>query len=165
MCPVLESLGFNRKQKKFTKWPVLLKDFIHNLHQEFVSKEPFGGQLSQIKQEINQVSTPSLMVKEEADSKSSPGSQTKKTAKATKDSKLAEGQDGKLTDHIFIEDEEMEDLNQKHFEKLVKAEAGSPIRNLHVSSPKIGKSSKDMQVDDVPMAVERTPGCFSIDMN
>jgi len=54
ILPVFKSLGYNKKQKKFEKWPILLKDFVLNLHSELAEKNQSRGNLSLIKQEVNE---------------------------------------------------------------------------------------------------------------
>lgn len=52
ILPVFEKMGYNEKLEKFTKWPILLKDFIHNLHQEYALDNSSSGKIVSEKEEL-----------------------------------------------------------------------------------------------------------------
>ena len=48
---VYQNLGYSKKLKNFTKLPILLKDFIYNLHDEIIKDNESPGKSKKIKQE------------------------------------------------------------------------------------------------------------------
>lgn len=52
LLPFFEKMSYSKKLEKFTKWPILLKDFIHNLHQEYALDISSSGKIVSEKEEL-----------------------------------------------------------------------------------------------------------------
>jgi len=119
--PVFESLSFDRKNKKFTKLPILLKDLLENLHREVFEPRLKSNQITDISNIIgkgsNIKSTKSLIKVTNFDMNN---------IKEEDKDKIINSQKNKA----MYENGENDNL-----EELIKMEENSSIRNLQLSIP------------------------------
>lgn len=171
ISPVFENLGYNKKQKKFLKWPILLKDFIYNLHQEIVSNKSNRGNLTEIKEEAVEDQKTSKR-KARADNKKTTSSKKQKSTSKQRDmTKQLDSADlkeeAKEVQNIYSKSDIKEETDRDA--TMAKVEESTPIRNLHSSSLKKEhrnlkqEESKD-QEEDIEMRVEQTPQGYNVDM-
>lgn len=150
ILPVLQNLGFDSKNKKFAKWPILLKDFIQNLHDHLVKDDDSDQKMLQIKQEVKE---------EELGS-----------TKVTKKSR------GKFRRALKFESakEETREIDRRHHNyslKTASADQKSHIRNLHSEQPqdvfmKEENKSEESKNEEIEQEDgEQTPNEYTIDMN
>jgi hypothetical protein len=171
ISPVFEALGYNKKQKKFLKWPILLKDFIYNLHQEIMNDKSNRGNLTEIKEEAVEAQE-SSKCKTRANSKKTRSSKKQNsTSKQRHETKQMDPSDLKKEDKerqnnlskFDIKEESERDVT------ITKTEKVTPTRNLHSSAFKKEEENLKMeesksQADDIDIKVEKTPQTFNVDM-
>lgn len=151
ISPVFESLGFNKKSRKFSKWPILLKDFVSNLYTELAQKEPSKSSVKSIKEEI--IETPKKIVKEPMEKPTR--STCNKTFRTTK----------------IMQDEEMEDESKENLCNAMEIDKSSPVRNLHSPKPSKLPIKEEIKTEEAKKETlakvkgAQTPKNFNIDMN
>lgn len=170
ISPVLEKLGYNKKQKKFIKWPILLKDFIFNLHQEIVN-ESNGGKLAEDGKEKKEPVRRSKRSKTRSEIKVRSEGQISESAKAA-DLKVKSDQVlSKVKEEVIApSDKEMKSEPVKREALDLKLDPQSPIRNLH--SPEVKKEGhrsrikiEESKQSDMEMKDEEHALDCNIDMN
>lgn len=150
ILPILQNLGFDSKNKKFAKWPILLKDFIQNLHDHLVKDVESDQKQMDIKLEVKE---------EELGS-----------TKVTKKSR------GKLRRSLKFESakEEVQTMERRHHNISLKTgptDQKSHIRNLHSELPQnllVKEESKSEELKNEEIGQEdgeQTPNEYTIDMN
>lgn len=140
ISPVYESLGYSKKLKKFTKWPILLKDFVNNLFQEITINNESTGKSVKVELELKETLQPEKKSTRSKGSKQEPKTSIKQEAVSSQ-SALSMGNSQKSGEKVVVTNpnscEEPLGLGKQEVDgdSFVKEnQVGSPIRNLHSPS-------------------------------
>lgn len=149
ISPVYESLGYSKKLKKFTKWPILLKDFVNNLFQEITISNESTGKSVKVELELKESIKPEKKSMRSKSIKENLKDTIKKESDSSNsvlsvDNYQNANQKGVVT-KLDISSDPLDLVKQEINDdaSFKENEVGSPIRNLHSLS-----LSKFNQIND-----------------
>ncbi|CAI2385821.1 unnamed protein product [Moneuplotes crassus] len=141
--PVYEQLGYDRKQKRFEKCRILLKDFLENLNNEIAKDNKSPGKFLKIKQENFQKSTPRKSARNIEKSKNRAKAVKEEIAQHDKTEVKAEAhynQDTEGEKEAKVETFQVKEETKEVLEPLA--------RNLQKLSPKITNLKTEIKNED-----------------